>query len=457
MRPLLVLFALTINLNFAHADPAADARQLLEQLVAIDTTNPPGREAEAAKAIAERLRAAGVSSEIVPFGPGRASVVARLRGDGSKKPLLLIAHLDVVGAAEQPWTVKPFQLTERAGFLYGRGVLDDKGWAAIATAVFLELARTHEKLHRDVILALTGDEESGGAGVRYILEHRPELLADAEFALNEGGSTLLDANGKVKLVAIQTAEKTYQNFSLTAHGTGGHASVPNDDSAIYHLARALTKLEALRFPPRLTPTVRSNLRGNAALESGPVAAALRTAADAKDEIPPDALALIDRSIGLRALTRTTCAATLLSGGTRENALPVEARATVNCRLVPVDSIDLVKKQLEDAIGDPRVAVAIVPDVGAGPEVPVEGPVKEAVTKVARALYGAEVTVAASLGTGASDSRFLRARGMGAYGLGLLPVTPADAHRPHGPDERAPVSSLPLGVKLLSGVVRALAE
>jgi acetylornithine deacetylase/succinyl-diaminopimelate desuccinylase-like protein len=452
-----IIVFLALAAATAHADESGDARKLLEELVAIDTTNPPGNEARAATLVAERLRAAGVTPTIVEFAPGRANVIARLRGDGTRKPLLLLAHLDVVGAAAQPWTTPPFRLTERDGLLYGRGVLDDKGWAAIATTVFLELARTRPRLHRDVVLALTGDEESGGSGIRFVLDKRPELLGDVELALNEGGTTLLGKDGRVKLVALQTAEKTFQSFRVVAHGTGGHSSIPNDDNAIYHLARALDRIGAYRFPPRLTPTVRSALRGRAVLAPEPLASALRRAADAKDAIPDETLRVLDADFAIRALPRTTCVATQLEGGTRENALPVEAHAIVNCRLVPIDSIEWVQKTLTERVGDARVAVETVPDFGAGPEVPVDGVVPDAVARVARELYGPGVTVAAALGTGASDSRFLRQRGVGAYGVGLLAVSPDDARRPHGPDERAPTASLAPGVRFLRALVHALAE
>jgi len=435
----------------------ADARSLLDELIRIDTSNPPGNEEKASRAMGAHLKKDGIPFELVPWAPGRASLVARLKGDGSKRPLILLAHLDVVGAAQQPWTVPPFSPTEKDGFLYGRGVLDDKGWAAIAVETFLELHRSHVKLHRDVILALTGDEESGGAGIRYLLDKRKELLADAELALNEGGVTLLDPkSNKVKVVQMQTAEKTFQNFELVAHGTGGHSSIPNDDNAIYRLARALEQLGAFRFPARLTPTIREALRGRAVLEPEPYASALKTASTAPgDTIPDQPLQILDEKPPLRSLPRTTCVATILSGGTRDNALPVEARANVNCRMLPGDTVEGVRATLQNVTGD--VDVRIVPDVGSGPEVPVKGPVRDAVEKVAHELYGPDVLVTAALGTGASDSRFLRTIGIHAYGLGLLPVTPADALKPHGPDERAPLPSVAQGARFLREMVRTLAE
>ena len=444
--------ALLLCSTLAHADTA---RQILDELVAIDTTNPPGNEAAAARAMAARLERAGVKPTLVEFGPGRANVVARLRGDGSKKPLLLMAHLDVVGAANQPWTVPPFKVTEKDGWLYGRGVIDDKGWAAVATAVFLDLAQKKPKLHRDVVLALTGDEESGGAGIRYLIDHRKDLIGDVEIGLNEGGGLKLDGD-RVVSVSYQPAEKTYQSYELIARGLGGHASVPNDENAIYRLAHALDKLAAYKFPVRLTPTVRASLRAVAEHQPEPRAAALRVVAASKDPEPPaDALMVLDAYPLTRAFTRTTCVATLISGGTRENALPVEAKATVNCRVMPSDKLADVQRTLETVIGDATVTVKPIEDMGWGPEIAVDGVVPSAIRKVAREQFGDQVTVTPSVGTGATDSRFLRRLGVLSYGIGVLPKPEELKRAPHGPDEGVPAGSLATGVRWLSALVSAL--
>src|SRR5262249_20698120 len=253
-----------------------------------------GNEEEAARLVGARRRAGGIEPTLVPFAPGRTNVVARLKGDGSRRPLLLLAHLDVVGAAGQPWTMPPFQVTERDGWLYGRGVTDDKSWASMATALLLELKRSRAPLHRDVILPLTGDEGSSGTSARYPLEHRPERIGDAELALNEGGGVLLDAAGKPRLVSLGTAEKTFQDFTFIARGVGGHSSVPNDENAIYRLARALERLAAFKFPTRLTPAIRESLRAMAVTQTEARAKAMRAAAEVKgDAIPPELLAIMD--------------------------------------------------------------------------------------------------------------------------------------------------------------------
>ena len=454
MRAALILLCLLAGAARAE-EPAAMARQLLDELVAIDTSNPPGNEDKAARFVAAKLHAAGIASVLVPFAPGRSNLVARLKGDGSKRPLLLLAHLDVVGAAGQPWTVPPFTVTEKDGWMYGRGVTDDKSWAAMATAIVIELKRQKAPLHRDIILALTGDEESGGAGIRYVLEHRKELLGNAEFALNEGGGVLLDAAGKPRLVSLGTAEKTFQDFSFTAHGVGGHSSVPNDENAIYRLARALDKLSGYKFPTRLSPAVRDSLRATAVAQPPERARAMRAAADVKgDAIPPDLLAIMDAHPLVRALTRTTCVATMMTGGTRDNALPVTAQATVNCRIMPVDTIDFVQGTLKTLVSG-LADVAIIPDVGVGPEVANSGPVRAAVEKATRAVYGPDVPVVARIGLGASDSRFLRKAGIQSYGIGVMAKPDELVRNAHGPDEAAPVASFPLGVAFLRDVVREL--
>ncbi|MDB4970897.1 MAG: Peptidase [Myxococcales bacterium] len=453
---LIALLLLASSLAHAADVTTTEARTLLDELVAIDTSNPPGNEEKAARHIAARLKAAGIESTLVPFGPGRANVVARLKGDGSKRPLLLLAHLDVVGAAGQPWTVPPFKVTEKDGWMYGRGVTDDKSWAAIATALFVELKRSKEPLHRDIILALTGDEESSGGGVRYILEHRKELLSDAEFALNEGGGITLDSSGKARLVSLGTAEKTFQDFALIARGIGGHSSVPNDENAIYRLARALDRLAAFKFPTRLTPSVRESLRAAAATQPEARARAMRAVAELKgDVIPAAELALLDAHPPVRAMTRTTCVATMTNGGTRDNALPVEARATVNCRILPVDKVEWVQDTLRK-IATGLADVELVPDVGIGPEVSVTGPVRDAVAEAAKLVFDG-APVVARIGLGASDSRFLRKAGIAAYGVGLLAKPDELTRNAHGPDEGAPIASFPLGVQFLRQIVKTLAQ
>ena len=433
-----------------------DFRALVSELVAVDTTNPPGNEGRAVAILAKRLDAEGIPYRITEFEPGRKNVVARLAGSGGAKPLLLLAHLDVVGAEAQPWTSPPHQVTERDGFLVGRAVGDDLGMAVLELETVSLLKRSGAALRRDLILAFTGDEESGGRGIRWILEHEPESV-DAELAFNEGGGIRLDADGtKMSFVGLQAAEKTYQDFVLTAKGATGHSSVPLHDNAIDRLARALDRLARSPFPVRLLPVTRDYFTARAAVEPPPLAAALRAAASAKGAIPPKALAVLEANPVLAATIRTTCVATLVSGGTRKNALPASAEATINCRILPDETVDDVKRELAKKIGDPGVTIELGEGFGSGPPSSLEGAGPVAVRKITAEMFPG-VPVIPLFSLGATDSRFVRARGIAAYGLNPIAVTESDARRAHGVDERIPLSSVRPGLEYLYRLVLELAR
>ena len=446
----------------ALAEPAApdfdrsieDFRALLARLVEVDTTNPPGNEARAVAILSARLSAEGVPFRISEFAPGRQNLVARLAGDGSERPLLLLAHLDVVGADGQPWTSPPHQVTERGGFLAARGVSDDLGMALMELETVLLLRRSGVTLHRDVILALTGDEESGGAGVRWLLEHEPQSL-QAEFALNEGGGLRLDEHGQLSFVGLQAAEKTYQDFELVAKGSTGHSSVPLADNAIYRLSRALDHLGRYRFPVRVLDVTRAYFRARADVEEEPLRAALRAAAAAKGAVPPAALATLEANPMLAASLRTTCVATTVNGGTRANALPSEARANVNCRILPDESIEAVQRELTRVVADPAVTIEPINTFGSGPPSSLAGPLPAAVRKTAAAMWPGKPIVPL-LSLGATDSRFVRAQGIAAYGLNPIALSEGDARRAHGIDERIPIASLRPGLEFFYRLVNELA-
>jgi acetylornithine deacetylase/succinyl-diaminopimelate desuccinylase-like protein len=460
MRRLLTTCAILVVARLALAGSAdydrllTDFRVLLAKLVAADTTNPPGNEARAVAILADRLDQENIPYEVTEFAPGRQNLVARLSGDGSAKPLLLLAHLDVVGADGQPWTSPPHEVTERDGFLVGRGVSDDLGMALMGLETMVMLQRSGTRLRRDVILALTGDEESGGAGVRWLLANRPQSL-QAEFALNEGGGVRLGDDGRVSFVGLQAAEKTYQDFRITARGTTGHSSVPKPDNAIHRLAGALQRLAAYRFPPHMLPVTRAYFRARAAVEPPALAAALRTAAGSKGPIPEAALRTIERNPALGFSLRTTCVATRVAGGTRVNALPAEAHADVNCRILPDESTDDVRRTLVKVIGDPGLAVEMLEPFGSGPASDVEGEGPEAIRKIASETWPA-APVIPILSLGATDSRFLRAAGIAAYGLNPIALTEDDARRAHGVDERIPVASLRPGLEFFHRLVLEIA-
>lgn len=440
---------------FEVEEVVREVRSLLARLVAADTTNPPGNEARAVVILASRLDEARIPYQITEFAPGRKNLVARLRGDGSRKPLLLLAHLDVVGTDGQSWSSPPHEVTEREGFLVGRGVSDDLGMAVLNLETVAWLARSGAKLRRDVILAFTGDEESGGAGIRWLLEHDSEAL-DAEIALNEGGGIRLDERGKPSFVGLQVAEKTYQDFALVAKGSTGHSSVPMADNAIYRLSAALERLGRHRFAVRLLPVTREYFRARAGVESGAFAAALRAAAAAKGEVPSRALAVLEGNPMIAATLRTTCVATTLAGGSRVNALPAEAKANVNCRILPGESIEAVRAALTKVIADPAVTVEPLESFGSGPPSTLEGVVPAAVRKIVGETLP-KVPVVPLLSLGATDSRFLRGQGVACYGFNPIALTESDARRAHGADERIPVESLAPAVRILRKLVLELAR
>jgi len=460
MRPLAgaaLAAALLAAMSAAAADfdaAARSARSLLEALVAADTTNPPGNEARAVALGAERLRAAGVRFRTSEFAPGRQNLVARLAGDGAEPPLLLLAHVDVVGTGGQHWSSDPHRASERDGYLYGRGVADDLGMAAVALEVLLLLERERPPLARDVILAWTGDEESGGAGLRWLLEHEPGSV-EAAFALNEGGGIRLADDGRPAAIDLQTAEKQYQDFELVARGPTGHSSVPQADNAIYRLAGALERLSRLRFPARLLPVTRAWLAARAPGEPPERRRAMEALAGARGPLPEEALARLDADPVLSATLRTTCVATLVAGGSRANALPAEARATLNCRILPDETPEQVRGELARAIGDPALELRPTEEFGFAEPSPLEGPVPDAIRRVAGAMWPG-IPLVPFMSRGATDSRFLRARGIPAYGINPIALGEADAQRAHGVDERIPAASLRPAVEFLYRLVVEIA-
>jgi acetylornithine deacetylase/succinyl-diaminopimelate desuccinylase-like protein len=439
---------------------AVEVRKLLGELVEANTTNPPGNEAKAARIGAARLRAAGIEPFSGEFAPGRENLVARLKGSGRERPMILLAHIDVVGAEGQPWSVDPHVVTEKDGYLYGRGVSDDLGMAAMELVVFLALRDAGVRLDRDVILAWTGDEESGGKGIRHLIDTQPDLV-DAAIALNEGGGPILvsgdgRAGSSVSHISLQTAEKTYQDYVLTTTGPTGHSSVPLADNAIVRLSAALARIGGHAFPDRVLPTVRSYYEGRVRIEKGGDAEVFREIAASAGALPPRVQRTwLDEHPIEAANLRTTCVATLVSGGTRENALPASASANVNCRILPDETPEQVRQELERIVADPKVQVKIEEDNGFGPSSPFEGAVVETIKTVAGQQWGA-VPVIPFMSRGATDSRFLRKRGTLSYGLRPYPMTEEDGRRHHGVDERIPAASVRPGVEFLYRLVVALA-
>jgi acetylornithine deacetylase/succinyl-diaminopimelate desuccinylase-like protein len=437
--------------DWARAVP--EYRQMVSDLVGLDTTNPPGNEALAAEYLKRVFDREGISSEIYRPAAGRANLVARLKGLGSRRPLLLVGHLDVVGVERARWSSDPFVLSERDGHLHGRGVIDDKGMVAAEAMTLILLKRLGVPLSRDVILLAECDEESAGAfGVAWMLEHQRQAI-DAEYALNEGGRTILagdGASGQVAYLGVQTAEKRSINYRIVARGTSGHASMPRPDNPIAALARAISRVSDPPFPPALTAETRAFFPGVAPSQPEPVARAM--AAVATPGETEAAAAVLAADLMYNAMLRHTVSATMIEGGFRANVIPAEAAATANVRLLPGADPEAMRAELTRRIGDPAVEVTFTPPARPEPPaVPFSGAVVDAVrTVAARLLPGAAVVPV--LSTGATDSATLRAAGIAAYGVLPFPLTTADAGRMHGNDERMPTASLERGLKLTYGIV-----
>ncbi len=322
-----MLLALTCA-ALAAGPVETEAGEILDQLLRVDTSH--GNETAALQPLVARFQRAGVQAQLLESAPGRGNLVARVRGTGAKRPLLLLAHIDVVPVEGQPWTVPPFQPTEKDGYLYARGVSDDKAMAAAFTAIALEAARSPQKLGRDLIVALTAGEETGGlAGARWLAQNHRDLI-DAELALNEGGALVVAPDlSRMESVQIGVAEKTFQSYALTVKGKGGHSSVPPTDSdPVVTLARALQRIGELRFPAKVLPESREGIALQALREKPPLSTALEHAARSGALSPQDD-AVIGKDRLANAQVRTTCVTTMLKAAPQDNVLPTTAQATVN--------------------------------------------------------------------------------------------------------------------------------
>jgi acetylornithine deacetylase/succinyl-diaminopimelate desuccinylase-like protein len=406
--------------------------------------------------VAERLEAAGFDPDDVEIvtNDGIANLVARYRGEGTAAPVLTMAHVDVVDAEPDAWQVHPFRFAELDGFYYGRGTTDNKAGAATLVANFVRLKQEGFVPSRDIIMVLTGDEESTGNGIDYLTTARRDLI-DAEFALNtDAGYGLYDDNGEPQSFNVQTSEKLYQSFELEAKNPGGHSSLPRDDNAIYALAAALGRIAAHDFPLELNDGTRAYFEESAAFEHGETGALMsQVAAQSFNETAAAELAAEDAYFN--ATLRTTCTATQLQGGHAENALPRSARATVNCRILPGHTPDEVEDVLRRVVNDESISFRRLDD--AFPSDP--SPWNEAVADRFRAVV-AEMwpgtPVIPTMSTGATDGLWVRNAGIPVYGVSAI-FGDADDSRAHGLDERIGVEEYHLAVEYWYRLLRAVAE
>jgi acetylornithine deacetylase/succinyl-diaminopimelate desuccinylase-like protein len=431
-------------------------RQIYQELVEINTTDSVGNTLRAAEAMAARLKAAGLPAadiQVISTTPRKGNLVARLRGTGALRPILLLAHIDVVEAPREDWDSDPFKLEEKDGMFGGRGVIDDKAMAASFVANLIQYVKEGFKPERDIIVALTTDEELSDSphdGARVLLQNH-RALVDAELALNEGGGGTL-RGGKPFRMGIQLAEKVYQTYVFEVTDPGGHSASPRRENPIYRLADALRKLAAFDFPVRLNAVTRANFEQLALTETPPVAEAIKAMLAGRTD--PQSLAPLNANAGYNAQMRTTCVATLLEAGHAENALPQTARATVNCRVLPDESVDEVSRTLARVVDDGKVAITPKGQAVLSPPSPPRPDVMEAVSDLAREMWPG-VALNTSMSAGYTDSRWARNAGIPAYGVSGL-FSDSGNNGVHGRNERIGVQAVYDSKTFLYRLVKRLA-
>jgi acetylornithine deacetylase/succinyl-diaminopimelate desuccinylase-like protein len=430
------------------------SREIFRQLIEINTTVNEGS-TKASQALAARLKSAGFSSEdlhLVGPRPQNLNLVVRYRGEPGRKPVLFIGHLDVLDALREDWSFDPFTFLEQDGYFYGRGTMDNKSEDADIVTNLIRLKKEGFRPNRDIIVALTDDEEAGPYnGVQWLLANRRDLV-DAEYCISSDGGGGQSKNGTPMLMTVQTSEKTYVTFQLEVRNKGGHSSRPVKDNAIYHLAEALMRLAQFDFPTTLNETTRAFFERTAGAEAEPIKAKILAAL----KMPMDRAALNElgaSSSYFNALLRTTCVATMLSGGHAENALPQVARATVNCRLLPGDSPENVQATLKQVFNDDQIIVTMSGEPRSSPLSPLRKDVLDLVGRLTARMWPG-VATAPVMATGASDGKYLRIAGIPVYGVSGLFVD-TDDNRAHGKDERIGVRQFYDSVDFMYQFVKSL--
>lgn len=432
---------------------SAEATGWLQGLLRINTTNPPGNELAAAKYVAGILQQNGIPAEIYESAPGRGILVARLSSSAVPDPsraLLLMAHLDVVGVDRSKWQVDPFGGVIQNGYLYGRGAIDDKSTVIANTAVLVALKRANIHLNRDVIMLAEGDEEQGGEfGMQFAIKNYWEKIA-AGFAINEEGRVIVK-DGKVQYVGVQAAEKVPVNVTVIATGTSGHASVPLADNAVAHLAEAISKIAEYQTPFQLTPVTESYFE-QLALAEDPDTAKWMRALDMSSRADLAERKISEASPIWNSMMRDTISPTMLTAGVRANVIPSEARATLNIRLLPGNTIEALLAKLRQAVNDPQIRFEADTSIGeSAPSSSLDSDLYKTIQQVSNEQFPGAAVVP-MMSTGATDSAFLRLRNVQAYGLLPFPLTEDDILRMHADNERIPVSSFQKGVEFLFRIV-----
>lgn len=435
-------------------------RAIYQELVETNTTNSVGSCTVAAQKMARRLKAGGFKDSelqiiIPPGGPKKGNLVARLKGDGSKKPLLLLAHIDVVEARREDWERDPFKLVEENGMFYARGASDDKAMASAFVNNMLLYKKEKLPLKRDIIMALTCDEElvpSDFDGVEYLVNHHRPLV-DAEIVLNEGGGGLLDKDGKPVRHGIQAGEKTYQSFQLEVTNPGGHSSAPPQENAIYRLSEGLARIGQFSFPFKLSPVTRAYYERMSKIEKGQIAQDMQAIL----QDPPEQAAL-DRLYAAspvhNSTVRTTCVATRVDAGHADNALPQRARATVNCRILPGEPIAEVQATLQRVVADEKIKISRIGEGIESSMPPMTPALMQAVEEISNDMWPG-VPVVPTMSTGGTDGRFLNNAGIWTYGISGMFHGP-EGSGAHGLNEHIRVKSLYDGQEYLYRLAKRLA-
>jgi acetylornithine deacetylase/succinyl-diaminopimelate desuccinylase-like protein len=434
------------------------ARDIYQELIEINTVTATGDTAKAAEAMAARLRAAGFTdNDVQVFSPAprKGNLVARLRGSGARKPILLLAHIDVVPANREDWSVDPFKLTEQDGYFYARGSGDDKYMAAAFVTNLIKYKKEGYKPDRDIIVALETDEEildSNGLGIQWLLKNHRDLI-DAEFALNEGGGVGLK-DGKPIRNSVQTSEKVSLSYLLEVKNKGGHSSVPLKDNAIYRLAEGLVRLSKFSFPLNLNETTRAYFERTAQFESEQTASDIRTVLSDKPDPAAMSFVRLAANPAYNAQLRTTCVATMLAGGHAVNALPQLATAQVNCRIMPGEPVDGVKATLERVLDDDQIKVTQMGQPVLSAPSALHEEIMGAIEKLSHEFWPTAAVIP-TMSTGATDGSYLRNAGIPTYGHSGLAADITDI-RAHGKDERVLVKSFYEGEDYLYRLVKTLA-
>jgi acetylornithine deacetylase/succinyl-diaminopimelate desuccinylase-like protein len=441
---------MTCALLAATSQPALDpTASLLAELIRVDTSNPPGNEAGVANLLAPRFKALGFEVDIVQTPqPGKAHFVARLRGNGSKRPVLIAAHADVVGIEREKWTVDPFGGVIKDGYVFGRGAIDFKGGMAVFARAAMMLAERKVLLDRDVIFLAEADEENGRYNTRWLAaEHWDKI--DAEFALNEGGWIIKGADGRVRYTSISTADKSTTNIIITSKGTSTHSSMPRPDNAIIALGRALAKVGEYETPVTFTPASRRFFETLGKTSHPAMAGHFADVLSGDPARVRRGDAEISKDPLLHSLLHTTLAPVLMNAGFRGNVIPGSAEVTINVRMIPGTDPDEIVRELTRVINDPAIEVKLAnPNAGTATQPSSENTdLYRALEKAARQQFSAEVTP--YLFQAGTDAGTWRSRGIPVYGIYPYPIDADDLTRMHGNDERVSIASLRQGTEMIS--------